>query len=49
MKYTGYFVKNKECGFGLEIYKDGSEYEGNWKNNKKKGTGTLILANGTKY
>lgn len=49
--YTGFIdpeTKRKE-GFGLQVWNDGSIYEGFWKNNKAHGEGRFILANGDMY
>ena len=32
--YLGYWLKNKRDGCGVQIWIDGSKFEGNWKNNK---------------
>ena len=38
--YTGDFVGQNMHGYGEMIYKDGSEYQGTWKDNKRDGQGT---------
>ena len=36
-------------GQGTLYYPDGKQYEGNWKDGKKHGTGTYIWPNGSRY
>ena len=39
---------NKLEGKGKYYYKNGSTYDGEWKNDKKNGKGILIYPNGDK-
>jgi len=34
---------------GIYFYQNGDQYEGEWKNDKRNGIGTLYLLNGDKY
>jgi hypothetical protein len=47
-KYQGEWIKATETrqGKGIQIWSDGSKYEGWWKNNKANGRGRLIHADG---
>lgn len=47
-KYQGEWIKGTEVrqGKGIQIWSDGSKYEGWWKNNKANGKGRLIHADG---
>jgi hypothetical protein len=36
-------------GRGIQIWRDGSRYEGYWKNNRANGRGRLIHADGDVY
>lgn len=45
-EYEGDFVHNKKEGFGTAIYKDGSRYQGFWKNDKYHGEGIFYKTNG---
>ena len=48
--YTGdWNSDNQRYGKGLQIWKDGSVYEGFWLNDKANGRGRLIHANGDVY
>ena len=38
-------IKQRE-GYGLRQFKDGSEYEGNWKHNMPNGKGKFKYSNG---
>ena len=42
-------VSNQREGQGIQIWPDGSIYEGNWKNDKANGSGRLIHADGDFY
>ena len=39
----------KKCGFGFQVWPDGSIYEGYWKNDKANGRGRLIHADSDVY
>ena len=47
-KYQGEWIKgtNIRQGKGVQIWSDGSKYEGWWRNNKANGKGRLIHADG---
>lgn len=47
-KYQGEWIKGSEVrqGKGIQIWSDGSKYEGWWQNNKANGKGRLIHADG---
>ena len=45
-KYIGQIKNNKRNGKGLFYYKDGSYYDGNWKDNRMHGKGSLFDCNG---
>ncbi|CAG9330971.1 unnamed protein product [Blepharisma stoltei] len=48
--YTGEWNdKNQRYGFGMQIWNDGSKYEGLWKNDMANGKGRLIHADGDVY
>ena len=36
-------------GFGRYMWPDGKIYEGNWKMNKMRGEGVLIMKDGKRY
>ena len=36
-------------GIGIQLWKDGSKYEGSWKNDKANGYGRLIHSDGDVY
>ena len=40
---------NKRDGYGVQIWSDGSKYEGFWSNDKANGKGRLIHADGDVY
>lgn len=42
-------TNNCQSGLGYYIYKDGSKWEGEFKNGKPDGSGTCFYANGNKY
>lgn len=50
-KYEGEWIKDTDIrdGRGIQIWLDGSRYEGYWKNNKANGLGRLIHADGDIY
>lgn len=50
-KYTGQWTveNSKRDGFGIQIWSDGSKYEGFWNNDKANGKGRLIHADGDVY
>lgn len=41
--------KNLKHGIGIQVWGDGSMYEGMWKNDKANGWGRLIHATGDTY
>lgn len=43
--YVGQLYRGKREGYGKLIYGDGSSYEGEWKNNKKNGKGSVTYPN----
>ena len=48
--YRGdYCDKKKRHGFGRLTWKDGSYYEGEWKNDKAEGFGILMHSDGDIY
>lgn len=49
--YHGYWNKasNKKEGWGLQIFQNGSKYEGFWLNNKFHGEGRMIYENASYY
>ena len=49
--YEGYLLISNEQrdGYGIQIWPDGSKYEGYWKENKANGKGRLIHADGDVY
>ncbi|CAG9322820.1 unnamed protein product [Blepharisma stoltei] len=48
--YTGEWnTNNQRHGYGIQIWSDGSKYEGYWKNDKANGKGRLIHADGDVY
>ena len=50
-KYKGQWEKNKNerHGLGIQVWSDGSMYQGHWKNDKANGKGRLIHADGDIY
>ena len=36
-------------GKGIQLWKDGAKYEGDWRNGRAYGSGTFFHANGDKY
>ncbi len=42
-------TNNKFQTFSVHTYDNGDRYEGEWKNGKKHGKGTMDYANGNKY
>ena len=50
-KYEGQWSKsdNLRHGIGIQVWTDGSIYEGHWKNDKADGDGRLIHADGDVY
>ena len=47
-QYDGNFVDNKKDGYGEITYSDGKSYKGQFKNDKRHGTGSLVT-NSTNY
>ena len=48
--YAGHVnYKDEKHGYGLQVWPDGSKYEGFWSNNLAKGFGRFILADGDVY
>ena len=45
-RYVGQVKNNKRSGKGLFYYKDNSYYDGNWKDNRMHGRGSLFDSNG---
>ena len=43
--YKGELLDGNRHGEGIYYYVNGDIYEGNWKNNKKDGEGTLVYQN----
>ena len=43
------FSLNRDLCYGYFHYQNGYKYNGEWKNNKLHGQGTLKLPNGNKY
>jgi len=50
-KYKGQWSKssNMRHGYGVQVWSDGSMYQGYWKNDKANGKGRLIHADGDIY
>ena len=50
-KYTGEWLRGTQtrCGFGRQIFIDGTIYEGMWENGKAHGKGRVIHADGEYY
>lgn len=50
-KYEGEWLKDTDVrdGRGVQIWLDGSRYEGYWRENKANGRGRLIHADGDVY
>jgi len=50
-RYTGEWSieSSKRDGFGVQVWGDGSKYEGFWRNDKANGKGRLIHADGDVY
>ena len=50
-KYEGEWLKDTDIrdGRGVQIWLDGSRYEGYWRENKANGRGRLIHADGDVY
>ena len=48
-KYQGQCKNGLIFGYGVQIWKDGSVYEGYWHDNKAKDRGRLIHADGDVY
>lgn len=47
--YEGQYENSQRCGFGKQIFKDGSVYEGYWKNDQCNGLGRVIHPDGDVY
>lgn len=39
--YRGYWKNNKKHGYGIQIWKNGIKYEGEWCDGMREGRGTL--------
>lgn len=48
-KYIGQVFKGKREENGIMLFKEGSRYEINWKNDKEEGKGTFYNIKGDKY
>ncbi|CAD8188778.1 unnamed protein product [Paramecium octaurelia] len=48
-KYIGEFQFGQRCGAGIEYYKDGSMYVGNFESDCRNGMGQLTKKNGEKH
>lgn len=50
-QFIDFRIVDKEIrdGRGIQVWQDGSRYEGYWKNNKANGFGRLIHADGDVY
>lgn len=50
-KYVGEWLKDKDIrqGKGMQVWKDGTIYEGWWLNNHANGRGRIIHADGDMY
>lgn len=50
-KYTGQWnpTNNTRDGYGVQVWTDGSKYEGYWRNDQANGKGRLIHADGDVY
>jgi hypothetical protein len=50
-KYEGEWLKGADVrdGRGIQIWSDGSRYDGYWRNNRANGRGRLIHADGDLY
>ena len=46
---TGAFVSGKTSGYWIVEWTDGKRYEGEWRNRKPHGVGTLTMVDGTHY
>lgn len=42
-------MNGKRCGRGKQYYRDGSIYEGYWRDGLRHGKGRIIYINGTVY
>jgi hypothetical protein len=47
--YEGYIVNGMKEGRGVQTWPDGSEYDGEWKENTAWGEGTLRHPDGSRY
>ena len=43
MRYSGDFIKYMRTGYGVQIFENGDQYEGYWKDNEKHGKGTITM------
>lgn len=48
-KYIGYFKKGKRHGKGLELFPNGSGYDGDWVNDTAHGYGIFKFKDGSRY
>ena len=48
--YQGYWTaEGTRHGYGIQVWRDGSKYEGQWKRDMANGKGRLIHADGDVY
>jgi hypothetical protein len=47
--YEGDWKEDKQDGWGVCYYEDGSRYEGNWKDGKRYGEGAHYYTDGSRY
>jgi hypothetical protein len=47
--YIGQYNDGLRCGFGKQVWPDGSVYEGYWENDKSNGQGRLVHLEGDVY
>ena len=48
-RYDGYFLNDRQMGFGRIITSDGDVYIGNWVNDHSNGKGKYIQSDGAYY
>lgn len=47
--FEGTYFNDKRDGFGIELYSDGTRYEGIWKNGIKEGKGNFYKKDFMEY